>query len=477
MPDNNSNSSIPHRTSAAQSNTQSNIQNNQSQQTTKTTTTRTTPLPLTVTSSSSLNILPSNRQTVQGASSGHLPSPPLPSAGASDMTYVPLPVPGPGQDNTGVGAGPGPLRHPRPLTAAELYAQLEQEQEMLVCYFSITLRHCFRLLLALSRLTDSLTLGLAQVNRLSRDLTMLRMAQNASVASNASSASASTSAADQLHPSSFTDTHLLSGPGFPVPTSRRHHRTSSTASIRSVSQAATQGSSSAPIPIPQSHSGTAASVLEAARNPGMSRQNSTTSHRSSSRNRSPQPYTTSFGLSSSSYSQSHGLPQDHPHGYFSRDRTSSSASAIPNPGPELSPGLLPATLRYEETAYYRNELDVAKRENDMLKKRVKELEKMLRERKDGDAGHARVRSESSSATNTSVSMSGTAGLGGVVGGGAGIAGGRRDERRAMDRTARTSSATGSVAVGVSDEELKVGESAANTGVQPENAGTQSRDAK
>lgn len=139
--------------------------------------------------------------------------------------------------------------------------------------------------------------------------------------------------------------------------------------------------------------------------------------------------------------------------------------------------MLPATLRYEETAYYRNELDVAKRENDMLKKRVKELEKMLRERKDGDAGHARVRSESSSATNTSVSMSGTAGLGGVVGGGAGIAGGRRDERRAMDRTARTSSATGSVAVGVSDEELKVGESAANTGVQPENAGTQSRDAK
>lgn len=311
---------------------------------------------------------------------------------------------------------------------------------------------------------------------------MLRMAQNSSVVSNTSSTSASTSAIDQLHPSSFTDTHMLSGPGFPVPTSRRHHRTSSTASTRSVSQAATQGSSSAPIPIPQPHSGSAASILEAARNPrgaaGMSRQNSTTSHRSSSRNRSPQPYMSSSGLLSSSHSQPHGFPQDYPPGYFARDRTSSNASVIATPGSELSPGLVPATLRYEETAHYRNELDVAKRENDMLKKRVKELERMLRERKDGDAGHARVRSESSSTTtNTSVSMIGTTGLGGVVGGGTGIAGGRRDERRTMDRAGSAMSATGSVAVGVSDEELRLGESAATTSVQPEITPTQSHDAK
>jgi hypothetical protein len=38
----------------------------------------------------------------------------------------------PGQDNAGVGAGPGPIRHPRPLTAAELHQQLEAEQELLV---------------------------------------------------------------------------------------------------------------------------------------------------------------------------------------------------------------------------------------------------------------------------------------------------------------------------------------------------------
>lgn len=47
----------------------------------------------------------------------------------------------PGQDNTGVGAGPGPLRHPHPLTAAELHSQLEQEQELLVSLVSIYSRH------------------------------------------------------------------------------------------------------------------------------------------------------------------------------------------------------------------------------------------------------------------------------------------------------------------------------------------------
>ena len=39
---------------------------------------------------------------------------------------------GPTVDNTGVGVGPGPLRHPRPLTAADLYMQMEKEQEAVV---------------------------------------------------------------------------------------------------------------------------------------------------------------------------------------------------------------------------------------------------------------------------------------------------------------------------------------------------------
>ncbi|KAI1323885.1 hypothetical protein F5Y16DRAFT_382533 [Xylariaceae sp. FL0255] len=338
-------------------------------------------------------------------------------------------------DNTGVGAGPGPLRHPRPLTAAELHSQMEAEQELMV-------------------------------NRLTRDLNSLRAAQNSSVVSNASSTSAAASASE--HPSSFTDTHMLSGPGFPVPTTRRHHRTSSSASTRSFGQAGLPGSTSAPIPIPQSHSGNAASVLEAARNPrgatSMSRQNSMTSHRSSSRARSPHPYLNPY---SSSFSQSHGLHDHGPSGFTLRDAASSNASVAATPGSsELSPGLLPATLRYEETAHYRQELEMAKNENEALKRRVRELEKMLRERRESTSSFGRTRSESNS-TTTSVSLTGTTGVGGVVGGGTGIAGDRREERRGVERATSTMSVASSVAVGVPLDEVKVGESASSAGLRPD----------
>lgn len=137
---------------------------------------------------------------------------------------------------------------------------------------------------------------------------------------------------------------------------------------------------------------------------------------------------------------------------------------------------MPATLRYEETAHYRHELDSAKRENEALKKRVKELERMLRERREGDAGHGHLRGESTS-TTSSVTMSGTTGVGGVVGGGTGIAGGRREERRAIYRAPSSTSVTGSVAVGVSEEELRVGESAATTNVPPAATQTQTQETK
>ncbi|KAI1341075.1 hypothetical protein F5Y15DRAFT_376853 [Xylariaceae sp. FL0016] len=374
--------------------------------------------------SPSLNILPSNQQAVQQASQGILPSPSIPT------TSMPPPSAS-NQDNTGVGSGPGPLRHPQPMTAAQLHTEVEQEQELLV-------------------------------NRLTRDLSMLRAAQNSSVVSNASSTSASTSAEPGAHPSSFTDTHLMSGPG-PIPTSRRHHRTSSSTSARSISQMASQGSTPAPIAIPQTHSGNAASILEAARNPrvatSMSRQNSSASHRSRSRGQSPQPY---HGLTSSSYGQSHGFPYEQTSTYFPRGH-SSNPSVAATPGSELSPGLMPATLRYEETAHYRQELDSAKHENENLKKRVKELEMMLRERREGDASLGRGRSESTS-TATSVSVGGAAGVGG---GGVGIAGGRQDVRRGVERTMSTVSYTGSVATGVPEDEVKVGESAASSGLRAE----------
>jgi hypothetical protein len=76
--------------------------------------------------SPSLNILPSNQSAINPSSSQPLPHfPPTASVAGPSMG-----------DNTGVGPGPGPLRHPRPLTAADLHLQLEKEQEAVVCHTS-----------------------------------------------------------------------------------------------------------------------------------------------------------------------------------------------------------------------------------------------------------------------------------------------------------------------------------------------------
>jgi hypothetical protein len=75
------------------------------------------PLPL-----SAPNVLPSNQSAVSNAGA------PMASLGLSGVTAVTSAL----GDNTGVGTGPGPLRHPRPLTAADLHLQLEKEQEAVV---------------------------------------------------------------------------------------------------------------------------------------------------------------------------------------------------------------------------------------------------------------------------------------------------------------------------------------------------------
>lgn len=115
---------------------------------------------------------------------------------------------------------------------------------------------------------------------------------------------------------------------------------------------------------------------------------------------------------------------------------------------------MPATLRYEETAFYRQELDNAKKENEALKRRIRELERVVRERRSSDA--SRNRSDSAS-TTASASV--------APGGGVSIAGPResiyphgRDRERAMQSS---TSLAGGVSIGVPDEEVKVGESAAS----------------
>lgn len=294
-----------------------------------------------------------------------------------------------------------PTRHPRQLTAAELHVELEKEQE-------------------------------AIVNRLTRELSLLRTHHNASVVSNTSSGH-SAAGDPPLAPDSQP---LLSGSGFSIPSStgRQHHRTYSNTSQRSQTANIGSGTTSvvgitAPAPIrPQA--------------PNLSRQNSTASRRS--RNNSPGPHSLPH-----SYTHSH-LADPALASYFQQRAPPPHAvpGATPSSASEFSPGILPGTSRYEETAFHRTELEAVKRENEALKRRIRELERTVRERRASDA--SRGRSES---VSTTASMSIPAG----GGGGMAIAG-RRDGG-GRDRVVSTLSLASSL------DEVRVGESAASAGLR------------
>ncbi|KAF7949635.1 uncharacterized protein EAE97_003144 [Botrytis byssoidea] len=301
-------------------------------------------------STSSLNILPSNQSAVTAA------SPPLTSPSNNILTSATGTIPS--GDNTGVGMGPGPLRHPRPLTAADLHLQLEKEQE-------------------------------AVVNRLTRELSMLRAAHNASVVSNASSTSAG-------HPDGLDNSnHLLSGPNHPIPSHRRHHRTSSSTSTRSIT--ATAGSISTASGIAAPAARRVDSLPQAI---SLSRQNSATGvHRSGAS--SPAPLSGSYGHADQF---SHFYHQQRPSMLPHRDYSSGNVPTMGSTAGEVgSATSVPTTARYEEAALQRQELENVKRENEALKKRIRELERTIRDRRQSDASLNRPRSESVS-TSASVSI-------------------------------------------------------------------------
>lgn len=95
-------------------------------------------LPPTVLGLTSPHVLPSNQQAVQQAISPPAASPGqgtelhAPGIAAVDLSNEPVVV---------VGTGPGPLRHPRPLTAADLHLQLEKEQEAVVSIRAASEQH------------------------------------------------------------------------------------------------------------------------------------------------------------------------------------------------------------------------------------------------------------------------------------------------------------------------------------------------
>ncbi|KAF2828514.1 hypothetical protein CC86DRAFT_261235, partial [Ophiobolus disseminans] len=202
--------------------------------------------------------IPSSAQSGSHHGHGHA-FPPLSPSMSGHVSSV---------DSAGV-----PMRHPRPMTPAEMHLELEKEQE-------------------------------AVVNRLTRELSALR-AHSASVASTTSVTSSAASGA--LHDS--TDAaHAGSMTGSMHPTPSRRHR------------------------------------------------------------------------SSSSVSRSGLPPGSYPHRY--------SVSSQPATGDPHRSSSIVSTPRYEEVAQQRAELEEVKKENETLKQRIRDLERMIRS---GDADAQRGR--------------------------------------------------------------------------------------
>ncbi|OJJ46630.1 hypothetical protein ASPZODRAFT_16385 [Penicilliopsis zonata CBS 506.65] len=226
-------------------------------------------------------------------------------------------------DHGNGGTGQGPLRHPKPLTAADLHLMLEKEQE-------------------------------SMVNRLSRELSLLRQ-QTASVASTASSTSTTfNESLEPLH-SPYINSSMH-------PTASRRHRSSSNLSSY--------------IPAVQgSRAGGMAAGSRPATDLGRScrsREPSITSPRPSENSLSPllmqptsQPYQGDYLAHITS---NHHAP-------------ASSQRYLP-PQQGFSGQQAGTMSRLEEIVHQRGELDAVKRENEALRRRVRELELTLKKHRE-----------------------------------------------------------------------------------------------
>lgn len=183
-----------------------------------------------------------------------------------------------------------------------------------------------------------------QVNRLTRELSLLR-AQTASVASTASSTS--TNVNDQ------TDGAPYSAVASPRATSTSRHRSSSTLSSRSI------GGSSY---VPGSAVAALTSVVPSRDTGASSSRQSMDFQRPAASREASGSFPRLPEMASSPLHSPHNLEDS---GMRAHRRSESVSS----------------TARYEEAARHRAELEVVKRENESLRRRVRELEKILRERR------------------------------------------------------------------------------------------------
>ncbi|PYI05832.1 hypothetical protein BO78DRAFT_419156 [Aspergillus sclerotiicarbonarius CBS 121057] len=228
-------------------------------------------------------------------------------------------------DQVNIMSASGPLRHPKPLTPSDIHSMLEQEQE-------------------------------AMVNRLSRELSLLRQ-QTTSVASTASSTSTTLNdSVDALHASPYVINTAH-------PTASRRHRSSS--SLSSSYIPAVQGSRAGSV------SGIAPArdtYLPSARpdpsRPGRSRESSLTSPRQSE---GALPTLGSFHQTQ---------PADPlPHHTASYPHRSSLSQKTPIIG----------STRHDEVTHQRGEVESLKRENEMLRRRVRELESAVTKLQDQES--------------------------------------------------------------------------------------------
>ena len=221
------------------------------------------------------------------------------------------------------------------------------------------------------------------VNRLTRELTLLRQ-QTASAASNASSASTSTAADSAVQ----TEGGVLLGSAI-QPTSSRRHRSSSNLGSRAggsiSSTGATAGSASGVNTTTHLTGSGIAPPRDASysysRSGGdpLSRQSSVASRRSEA---------SSPSLSSSllyTGTEQHPFPASSHH----RHSHSNSFSTTSVRGPTT----IPTTHRYDEAAHNKAELDMVKAENEALKGRIRELERMVRQNPLGEGGDKDARGE------------------------------------------------------------------------------------
>lgn len=216
---------------------------------------------------------------------------------------------------------------------------------------------------------------------MTRELSALRQ-QSASVASTSSSTS---NGPNEL--TDFNASHMHLGSSHPTPS--RKHRSSSNLSSRSVNNLT--GTTSASVSINDSavsgvapaRDATAASSLLSHARESLSRQNSVASSRRSE---------------ASSPSLSASMPHGDQLQWTLPHRPSmSQQSHAPNPhlpqqaishtnarSPTRATSIV--STRYEEAAYHRSELESVKRENETLKRRIRELEKGLSGRRQSSIG-------------------------------------------------------------------------------------------